>query len=316
VARHDEDLGLLGRELAAWEIHLRSTAKSPHTIKSYRQAVRVLGRWLADRGHSLDPEDVTTAQLREFQAHLLTPAEDGGAGMKNGTVCTRHDALKLFFGFLEAEEELPSPMRRVQRPDEQEVTIQPLSEDQLAALLDTCKGRDFESRRDLAILRTYISTPARLSEIALLRIKGTGGIPDVDPLAGHIYVMGKGRRPRQMSLSPKASKTLLRYERVRELHPRASSPYYWLSHKHERFTQSGMQQMIARRAHQAGIGHVHPHQFRHTYATAFLDSGGTESALMRQGGWRSRKIMERYTKTTAEARADREARELNLGDRV
>jgi hypothetical protein len=34
---------------------------------------------------------------------------------------------------------------------------------------------------------------------------------------------------------------------------------------------------------------------------------------MRQGGWRSRKIMERYT---ADARADREARQLNIGDRV
>jgi integrase/recombinase XerC len=74
--------------------------------------------------------------------------------------------------------------------------------------------------------------------------------------------------------------------------------------------------MIARRAREAGIGHVHPHQFRHTYATTFLDHGGTESALMRQGGWRSRKVMERYTKTTADARSDREARELNIGDRV
>jgi integrase len=77
-----------------------------------------------------------------------------------------------------------------------------------------------------------------------------------------------------------------------------------------------MQQMIARRARQAGIDHVHAHQFRHTYAATFLDNGGTESALMRQAGWRSRKVMERYTKTTADARADREARQLNLGDRV
>lgn len=168
----------------------------------------------------------------------------------------------------------------------------------------------------MAIIRMWVSTPARLSEIAMLRVVGHDGEPDVDPLAGMIYVMGKGRRPRQMALSPKACKATIRYERVRERHPNARSPFYWLSHKKERFTQSGIQQMIARRAREAGIGHVHPHQFRHTYATTFLDSGGTESALMRQGGWRSRKIMERYTKTTADARSDREARELNIGDRV
>jgi integrase/recombinase XerD len=111
-----------------------------------------------------------------------------------------------------------------------------------------------------------------------------------------IYVMGEARRPRQMALSPKACKALIRYEKVRERHINARSSFYWLSHKHERFTQSGIQQMVARRVRQAGIGHVRPHQFRHTYATSFLDNGGTESALMRQSGWRSRKVMERYTR--------------------
>jgi site-specific recombinase XerD len=311
------ELGPLGRDLAIWEIHLRSTGKSTHTIKSYVQGVRALAGFLTDQGLPLDPEEITTRHLRAFQAHLLLPEDQGGAGKRTSTVCTRHDALKLFFAFLEEEEDdLPNPMRRVQRPTEEEVTIQPLTEDQLAALIDTCRGKDFYDRRDMAIIRMWVSTPARLSEIALLRVVGADGEPDVDPLAGMIYVIGKGRRPRQMTLSPKACKAAIRYEKVRERHLNASSPFYWLSHKKERFTQSGIRQMIARRAREAGIGHVHPHQFRHTYATTFLDHGGAESALMRQGGWRSRKVMERYTKTTADARSDREARQLNIGDRV
>jgi hypothetical protein len=43
-------------------------------------------------------------------------------------------------------------MRRVQRPAEEEVTIQPLTEAQLAALIDTCRGKDFYDRRDMAII--------------------------------------------------------------------------------------------------------------------------------------------------------------------
>ena len=148
-------------------------------------------------------------------------------------------------------------------------------------MLDTCRGKDFQDRRDLAIMRILISTPARLSEIAMLRTIGDDGEPDVDPLAGMVYVMGKGRRPRQMALSPKACKALIRYEKVRERHINARSSFYWLSHKHERFTQSGIQQMIARRGRQAGIGHVHPHQFRHTYATSFLDNGALDWSLGR-----------------------------------
>ena len=36
------ELGPLGRDLAIWEIHLRSTGKSTHTIRSYVQGVRAL----------------------------------------------------------------------------------------------------------------------------------------------------------------------------------------------------------------------------------------------------------------------------------
>jgi len=173
-------------------------------------------------------------------------------------VCTRHDALKLFFAFLEEEDDLPNPMRRVKRPAEEEVTIQPLTEEQLTALIDSCRGKDFYDRRDMALIRMWVSTPARLSEIAMLRVVGEDGEPDVDPLAGMIYVVGKGCRPRQTALSPKACKAAIRYEKARAQHPSAASPVYWLSHKNEPVHQSGIQQMSARRARNAGIGHVTP----------------------------------------------------------
>jgi integrase/recombinase XerD len=240
-----QELGPLGRELAIWEIHLKSTGKSAHTVKSYCRAVRALGAWLTDQGLSLDPEDITTAQLRSFQTYLLAPPEQGGDGAKTSTVCTRHDALKLLFKFPEEEEEeeddLPDPMRRVRRPTEEEPVIQPLTEDELLALLRTCRGKDFQDRRGLALIRVWISTPARLSEVAMLRIVGHDGESDVDPMNGLIQVVGKGRRPRPMALSSKACKALARYEKVRARHPNAGSPFYRLSHMNERFTQSGMQ---------------------------------------------------------------------------
>ena len=131
------ELGPLGRDLdlAIWEVHhLKSSGKSPHTVKSYIQGVRALAGFLTDQGLSLDPERITTSQLRAFQAYLLLPEDQGGAGKRTSTVCTRHDSLKLFFAFLEEEDDLPNPMRRVQRPAEEEVTIQPLTEAQLAAV--------------------------------------------------------------------------------------------------------------------------------------------------------------------------------------
>ena len=73
------ELGPLGRDLAIWEIHLRSIGKSTHTIKSYVQGVRALAAWLTEEGLPLDPEAITTNQLRAFQAHLLLSEDQGGA---------------------------------------------------------------------------------------------------------------------------------------------------------------------------------------------------------------------------------------------
>src|SRR5205823_10133522 len=51
-----------------------------------------------------------------------------------------------------------------------------------------CKGRDFSSRRDTAIIRVLFDIGARLSEVANLTLD------DVDLDVDVIHVLGKGRR--------------------------------------------------------------------------------------------------------------------------
>jgi hypothetical protein len=119
-----------------------------------------------------------------------------------------------------------------------------------------------------------------------------------------------------MALSPKACKALARYEKVRARHPNAGSPFYWLSHKNERFTQSGMQaddrpsrtagrhRPCARAPVPAHVRGDVPRQRRHRERP---DAPGRLALPQGHGA---------LHQTTAEARADREARQLNLGDRV
>jgi hypothetical protein len=61
-------------------------------------------------------------------------------------------------------------------------------------------------------------------------------------------------------------------------------------------TPSGIYQVVHDRARAAGLPAMHPHQLRHAFATSWLAEGGNENELMLVAGWKSRIMIDRYTK--------------------
>ena len=74
--------------------------------------------------------------------------------------------------------------------------------------------------------------------------------------------------------------------------------------------------MLDRRFDQAGIPHIHPHQFRHTAADYAMKSGMSDNDIMRNFGWKSRQMLARYAAANADERAREAHRRLSPGDRV
>jgi integrase len=78
-------------------------------------------------------------------------------------------------------------------------------------------------------------------------------------------------------------------------HPRTGRPAQFLfTHHGKRLSQNAVREELGRAASTAGLGHVTPHQLRHTYATALVNAGVSLPALMALLGHVSAAMTLRY----------------------
>ena len=66
------------------------------------------------------------------------------------------------------------------------------------------------------------------------------------------------------------------------------------------FPFSDIREGLANAGRRAGIGHVHMHQLRHTYATRLRDRGVPLDRIKELGGWKTMTMVLRYAKAKPE----------------
>lgn len=303
----DVDISTARLLAKSWDLALRAERKSPQTLKVYGDGVRMFLDWCEVN----DAEPLTRATLVLWVNTLL----DGGAAAS--TARSRQLSVRRFSAWLAEEGEIQSdPFLGMKPPKLDENVIEPLSDDQLRALVKACmppKGAEpkvaLRYRRDEAIIRLMIDAGLRAGEVVAL------AIDDLDLQEGVATVRrGKGGKGRTVPIGPEAVLALDRYLRLRRVHRLADSPALWLGDRGKGFSYDALHKTLSEKAAAAGIEGFHPHRMRHTWAHRWLSSGGSESGAMAVGGWTRPDMLMRYTKAQASARAVEEAKRLNLGE--
>ena len=172
---------------------------------------------------------------------------------------------RLFSWMVDTDEMPESPMAKMKPPRVPEKMVPVIKPEDLRKLLRILSGTDFESRRDKAIVSLFIDTGLRIAEMAGINVD------DIDMEERQVVVMGKGRRSRSVRFVKESRSDITRYLLRRAQHPHAENDALWVG-KRGRMQPNGIYQMIVRRCEEAGLERIHPHMFRHSFATHLLES--------------------------------------------
>lgn len=290
--------------LISWELALRAERKSPATVKSYGDGVRAFLSWCESTGQ---PAALTRARVRGFVDALLVD------GAKASTAVSRQLAVRRFSAWLTDEGEIPADdLLGLKAPKLDREVIEPLTDAQLKAMLNACKGLDpFRDKRDEALLRLMFTTGMRAGEAVALKISDL----NLTKNPPHVVVRrGKGGKGRTVPLAPEVALAIDRYRRLRRAHRLSDTDDLWLGDRGKAFSYDALHKTLRMRADMAGVTGFHPHLLRHTAAHRWLAKGGSEGGLMAVAGWSTADMLQRYTRARAEERAITEATALNLGE--
>lgn len=281
------ELGVAWRDaLALFDDDLRRRGAAERTRRAYGVDVGQFADWA--RAQGLDPVAVTTKLLRRYVAGL------SDARHAPTTTARKLAALRAFYRSQREHGNLPqSPADLVNGPKRPAHLPRVLSEQEVAALLDSIPASSALELRDRALFELAYASGLRAEELVDL---------DVDSLdfdGEEVRVEGKGSKTRFVPAGESALSATARYlERARPaLSGSDGEPALFLSKSGRRLSTSDVRRRLRAWTARLGVaGSLSPHALRHTFATHLLDNGADLRAIQELLGHASISTTQLYTR--------------------
>ncbi len=233
---------------------------SKHTSISYAHDLTALVDY-CDRHQIKQWQTIDSQHVRMFAAR------SHAAGQAPRSVQRRLSAIRSFFRFLIREAVLTANSATdIRAPKAARRLPHTLDTDQIGRLLDM-NANDPLAVRDLSLMELFYSSGLRLSELVAL------DIGDLDLRDMTVRVTGKGSKTRIVPVGRKAAAALKLWQKERAALAKVEETAIFVGRNGRRMGQRAIQLRVATWARRQGLNvKVHPHLFRHSFATHLLES--------------------------------------------
>lgn len=285
---------------------VRARGASPHTVRSYRDTLRLLFSFIAHRrGRTVADvslEDLQSCEVIAFLCHL--ESQRGNAASSRNI---RLAAIRSFFKHL-VEHDLPRadqyqrvlaiPSKRVRVP-----AAQYLEPEEIRQIIAQPDRSTFSGCRDHALLLFLYNTGARVSEALGVRAEHLSLITPAQ-----VRLFGKGSKERLCPLWRDTAGALRRL-----LLARNANPQDWLfcNRAGEPLTRDGAAYILKKHSTSAARTtpalrrrRTTPHVFRHSCAVALLQAGVDITVIRDYLGHASISTTSRYVSTNLQMKRD------------
>jgi site-specific recombinase XerD len=269
---------------------LKREGASPHTVVAYQSDLEQLL-------HYLSPPEMTPPEVRAIDLLLLREwlASLYNQGLNAVSIRRKLAAVRGLFRFMQREGIVEVNVARLVRTPKAPIKLpEVMTAEQANNLIDGVGANDLHRPhplRDRAIFELLYGCGVRVSELAGLNLD------DLDRSEGWIRVRGKGRKERQVPLPGKAAQALERYLDQRLVV--RDEPAVFLNHGGARLAARGIRGIVKLYATLiGGDPSLHPHSFRHAYATHLLADGADLRAIQELLGHARLSTTQKYTQVS------------------